>query len=577
MPSRVGANQDAIRWLSEFHAFEAKLGDETQRGVQILDFRTEEDGFERELHGHVAVYRRHSAQEESRGLANGNSMQTRTILAALAGLGLVVGGVRFSVEGARTGASLGELRSGSAAERVVAVQSLIARGVLFDALQGGAPPAIRLSAIATLKEMAAKGNAPQAFDELVLLLKDPDTEAADSRTHPVRDAARAAIAEVGAGYPKQIVDAAKNPDTNIRTQVREALKPLAGALKTEMAARLGDKDLRQPMGELLALSGQDSVALVLPWLSPEKLGGNGDADVVPAKIALAEALGRFKSPVAAKALLPFLDDSDPNVRRTAVAALSNIADPSTTAPLIAAARSRSTDGPARAAAAAALGAIATRETAAALSELLRDPDTFVAAAAATGMRRAGSVCQGEIVRALSDPDPTVRRLAADAAGGLADPAPAIDALGDGDAAVRATAARSIGDIAVAFPSVRAKSIVCLTALLGESDGNVSTTASEALGRLGTSAISALIPRLGDNDSIAHHAANALSAIGRPAVPALIQAVRSPRMERWAVVALGEIGDPAARATVAAMVGDSDPDTDFVARAALAKLGNRAGG
>jgi len=504
-------------------------------------------------------------------------MQTRLVLAVVAGLGLVVGGVRFAVEGSRTASSLRSIRDGSASERESAVRSLISRGVLFDGLQGGAPAATRLAAITTLKSMAANGTEPKAFDELVLLLKDPDTEGADSRTHPVRDAARTAISEVGAAYPKRIVDAAKDPDTNIRTHVREAMKKLAIPLRSEMAARLGDKDLRAPMGELLALAGPESVPLMLPWLAPDRLEINGKGDVVAAKVALIEALGRFKSVEAARAVLPFVKDSDPNVRRTSVTSLSNIAHPSTASALIGAARSSSTDGPARASAASALGAIAMDDTSAALADLLRDPDTFVATSAAVAMRRSGAVATPWVRRALQDPNPAVRRRAADAAGGLPDPWPAIDALGDPDPSVRAIAAHSLGDIAATVDSTtRSRTVATivpfLVALLGEKDGNVATAAAEALGRMDMMAARALIPSLGATDTIAYHAANALKAMGKPVVPLVARAAGNRPTVRWAIVVLGEIGDPSARDIVRSLTDDPDPDIRFVAGAALAKLG-----
>ncbi|MFM7323238.1 MAG: HEAT repeat domain-containing protein, partial [Armatimonadota bacterium] len=407
----IGPHEDAVGGLRDFNSLETKTGNKAHCRIEIVEIRAEEDGFESESRAHGSVYRPGAAQEEIVDTANRTGMQTRLILAVVAGVAVVGGGIRFAVEGARTASSLRQIRGVDAGTRTAAVRALMDRGVLFDALQGGAPPTIRLAAIATLKAMASSGAEPKAFDELVLMLKDPDTEATDSRTHPVRDAARTAISEVGGRYPARIVDAAKHPDTNIRTHVREAMKKLVVPLRTEMASRLGDKDLRQPMGELLAMAGNESVPLILPWLSPEKLKTNGDADVTPAKVALVEALGRFKSPVAARAILSFLDDPDPNVRRTAVAALSNIADLGTAPRLIAAARSSATDGPARASAATALGAIATDTTAAALADLLRDSDTFVASSAAAAMRRAGAVAAPWIRIALTDPDPSVRRRA----------------------------------------------------------------------------------------------------------------------------------------------------------------------
>jgi HEAT repeat protein len=79
--------------------------------------------------------------------------------------------------------------------------------------------------------------------------------------------------------------------------------------------------------------------------------------------------------------------------------------------------------------------------------------------------------------------------------------------------------------------------------------NVRRAAAEALVKIGTPAVPALIQALGDSDwDVRRAAAEALGAIGDPqAIPALIQALgdSSWGVRRAAAWALGKLGDPQA--------------------------------
>jgi len=404
------------------------------------------------------------------------AMTPRKVFGAVLGLAVVWGIGNFAYQSALTKSQLGKVASKDATSQTEGVELLMGRKVLFDALQGGAPPETRLAAIATLQKMADGGKSKPAFEQLLQMCKDPDTESAEKKTHPVRDAARAAVAAVGLAYPERILDAAKDPDGNIRDGAREGLKKIGAPLKEQMAKRLSDGSLRGPIGDILSSIGPETIPLIEPYLKDEKI-----KDDAGAKITLIETLGKFKVAEAATPILPFISDPDPNVRRAVITSLANIGDPVGAPVLIAALQSVETDASARAAAAGALGGIATTEANAAMLKALSDYDNFVAVAAAAGLRRAGDSAAPQIAQALSDVSPAVRALAAEAAGGQRSTGLALRALKDAEPRVRAKAAAALGDILFRASAIRRS----LTALASATDDKAREAAVQELIRNGS--------------------------------------------------------------------------------------------
>lgn len=507
---------------------------------------------------------------------------------------LVGGGViNFGINTYLTKSQLGQVASNDPAQQQEGVAKLMGRKVLFDALQGGAPPPTRLAAIGTLQALTAGGKNKDAFEQLLQMCKDPDTESAEKKTHPVRDAARAAVAAVGASYAERLLDAAKDPDGNIRDGAREALKKIGAPLKEQVAKRLADKDLRGPMGEVLAGIGPETVALIAPYLSDEKIKADAGA-----KISLIETLGKFSVPEAATPILPFISDSDPNVRRSVITSLANIGDPVGAPVLIQALQSTETDASARAAAAGALGGIATPEATAAMLKALRDYDTFVGVAAAAGLRRAGDAAAAQIAQALTDPSPSVRTLAAEAAGGQRSAALATKALSDADPAVRSKAAAALGDVLFRAAGIRKT----LVALATASDDKTRDAAAVELARFGAesevngagiaaTAKSQLIAsytarRDAEKDAkkkvswdkrIAKlNAAPSLSALAQPTefLPLIAALTDKEGGAESASVALGRLGTVTVDA-LKAKLGGSDDTLAYYASKALASVGRDA--
>lgn len=91
-------------------------------------------------------------------------------------------------------------------------------------------------------------------------------------------------------------------------------------------------------------------------------------------------------------------------------------------------------------------------------------------------------------------------------------------------------------------------------------------------------VEALIPDLASKDGTKRHRARvALQHIGRPAVPALLQALNSPSENvRWeAAKALGVIRDPRAGPALVDALEDEDPAVRWLAAEALIALGRHA--
>jgi HEAT repeat protein len=178
--------------------------------------------------------------------------------------------------------------------------------------------------------------------------------------------------------------------------------------------------------------------------------------------------------------------------------------------------------------------------------------------AADALGRLGADARGagpELIRALDDPDPHVKTIAAQTLEKLAPHVP-----------------EAVSALIKAFPRVEAIRAVCrygekaaeavppLVGLLKNSDPPVRWNAARALGKLqetAKSAIPDLVAAMGDPDKdVREHAAEALGDIGPAAadsVPALVKVLADPEpmVRRDAVRALGQMG-PAAKAALAAV-------------------------
>ncbi|GGW34906.1 fumarate reductase/succinate dehydrogenase flavoprotein subunit [Streptomyces griseoloalbus] len=281
--------------------------------------------------------------------------------------------------------------------------------------------------------------------------------------------------------------------------------------------------------EQVATAGAREAAPVALRQEPTATGtpahAGADADT-PATPRLLDLLALTEGEPELSALIPYLTDPEPTVRRTAVAVLTETVPPGT--------------GPALAAA-------------------LADTDAGVRAAAAASLRELVETLPLEpalrdgLAAALSEADPVVRATALDVlrALRLGDVELFADSLSDSDIAVRIAAVRALVSVDAAGELARAAAV--------EPSREVRVTIAKALATAGPDpamAHSALAELVDDPDALVRGAAyEALGVAGCP--PAL------------AARAVAALADPAwqVRAGAATALSASDPD---LAVPALAK-------
>ncbi|WP_394298023.1 fumarate reductase/succinate dehydrogenase flavoprotein subunit [Streptomyces griseus] len=312
-----------------------------------------------------------------------------------------------------------------------------------------------------------------------------------------------------------------------------------------------------------------------------------DAEV-PTSPRLVALLALAEEEPELSALASYLADSEPAVRRTAVAVLTETVPPGT-GPALAAALSDSDAGVRAAAAASLRELVETLPPEPALRELLADAvsggaDPVVRAAALDVLRalRLGDAALFTI--ALADPDPAVRIEAVRALVSVDAVIPLAEAATtDPSREVRVTFAKALGTLAAGTSdSGRAAAgpdsdalLAALTALTHDPDALVRGAAYEALASAGCPAPLAEQAVAAQSDpawQVRAGAATALSAAALDvAVPALAKALADPNADvrKAAVLALTRHSSAGeARAALATATTDSDADVRAYAARAL---------
>jgi HEAT repeat protein len=123
--------------------------------------------------------------------------------------------------------------------------------------------------------------------------------------------------------------------------------------------------------------------------------------------------------------------------------------------------------------------------------------------------------------------------------------------------------------------IGALAVGLLLSALNDSNWDVRQNAAKALGTIGDArAIEPLITGLKDRDKNVQWAATeALGKMGSPAVHSLIAALKDSYSRKFAVIALGEIGDARAVEPLIAMLNDNDCDLRIKIVRALGVIGN----
>lgn len=468
------------------------------------------------------------------------------------------------------------MASSDAQARKQAAEELIQGEQFMDSVTGE-PIETRVKAAEALEVL---GNA-DAVKQAVAFLKDPDK--------PVRDRVVQTLETIGNRSPdniKELVAGLKDGDPYVRKGTMTALDdpahgigPKPGVVAAIVDQMKADGGARGPGGDVLGSATflrqgahKESVPLLLAQLKDKDEGVRGGA---------ADALGKIGDPQAVPALKELMHSDTPGIRRIAIGSIALIADKSGEDALTEAIDNTDDDNEARAQAAAGLGKIATPSALATLVKALNDNDLKLRSAAVAALARAGRPTPDapphpETIRiltaALHSTNDNERLGAAQALQVIAAPEAdsalaAVLQQSRLDPRERAAAASALG-----FPGNK-DGVTPLIAALQDPSGLVAIAARNALQAIGPAATTALIAVIQKGGTDAYYASEALARQGQAALPALEKAAQSPNPvgQRWAAVALGDMGVPDARPALQQLAKSSDPDVAYVAKVKLERL------
>jgi HEAT repeat protein len=382
-----------------------------------------------------------------------------------------------------------------------------------------------------------------------------------SKEQFVRIKAVESLVKIGNPGVKPLIEALKDKNEYVRIGAAEVLDKLGWPAESEqekipylIAERRWSAlvSIGAPAVEHLitALRDEDSS---FRWAAAEALGQIGDARAVEPLIAAlkdndvrtrrgaAEALEKMGDTRAVEPLIAALKDEDPSVRIYAAKALGNKGDTRAVEPLIAALKDKS----ARWAAAEALGKIGDTRAVEPLSSV------FIA------------VLKDESTR-LGAFEEALKKIG----NGATEPLILIQALKDKNEYVRISAVEVLGEIR------DTRAIEPLISILNDNDHRVSNKATEALIKIGNTAVEPLIASLKD-ESVRRNAAKALGRIGDTrAVEPLIAVIKNEAYYTdTAVDALGKIGDGRAVEPLIALIENNDSLTENAVDA-LGEIGDQ---
>lgn len=432
----------------------------------------------------------------------------------------------------------------------------------------------------------------QAVKQGLNLLKDIDKK--------VRAAAIAALKKMdysAAGNLTALIAGVGDGDANVRKGVAHVLTDPDGiGPKKEVVEALvekmkGDGGTRGPGGDVLSSlrflkEGAADIAVpklltILTEKDPKDAAKFKNDE--GSRSGAADALGKIGDPRAVQPLIDTLKTDTPTVQRVAIGAIALIAAPSGEAALIQAVKDKNADSEARLQAASGLGKISSPAAIETLVTSLNDPDLKMRSAAVAALAHAGRPTLNgptqpqalqALIAALANSDKNLRTGAANALTRIAAPEadPALIAALKNDkneTDLRAAAATALG-----FPHNTA-GVSSLIGALSDQDGDVRDVARDALVQIGPEATDALIAAMQAGHTDAFYAAQAIAQQGMPALDALKKLASDsahPVGQRWAAVALGDMGVAEAARPLQDLAKSFDPDVAYVAQAQLARLG-----
>jgi HEAT repeat protein len=326
------------------------------------------------------------------------------------------------------------------------------------------------------------------------------------------------------------------------------------------------------------------------WLKVELLGEARSDDAIPGLLELVEdsdsdvrssavsALGAIGSEVAISGLLKLLEDSEYDVRWSVEEGLGNICDKAAIEGLLKRELVEGSEYDVRWSAAEALGKMGNKPAIEGFLKLVEDSDSDVRRRAADALGNIGDKAAIEgLLKLVEHSEYYVRSSAAEALGNIGDKA-AIKGLlklvEDSNSHVRSSAAEALGNIG------DKAAIEGLLKLVKDSNFHVRLSAAQALGKMGNkAAIKGLLKLVEDSNShVRSSAAHALGNIGdKAAIEGLLKLVQDSEyyVRSSAAQALGKICNKAAIKGLLKLVEDSNSHVRLSAAHALGNIGDKA--
>ena len=403
-------------------------------------------------------------------------------------------------------------------------------------------------------------------------------------------------------------------------------KAVPALLETVQATQTEDSDVREIALRALARIADpqavaplvEALAYAEPWLAPriaDILARHGEAVVgpvlgllsgtgsSPARAWAANVLGEVRSQRAFPSLIRGLDDADDEVRAKSATALGRLGDRRAVAALL----DRLLTDPApfvRVRIATALGQLGGPEVIDRLVRALGDRTWWVRMRAVEALEQIGSIAEGPLLVALSDPDPEIRQRAAVSLERLGLSATLLHRMEVNQGAEEATQTLSrltaagtrelVAELLV-HPSLEVRGTVIRAirearrsdlvpelgrVALSDPEPAVRRAAFDALRRLRTGSILSVgLAGAADPDPEVRIAA--IELIGQAGDYSVIALLRSqandpdPRIRAAATRALGRVGGRSAQADLSRMLGDPEPLVREATVRAVAEGGHRA--
>ncbi|MDP7420831.1 MAG: HEAT repeat domain-containing protein [bacterium] len=335
-----------------------------------------------------------------------------------------------------------------------------------------------------------------------------------------------------------------------------ALKPVAQALKND------NEDIRYWATKVLGAMGSSGIEPLLVLLKK----GNKDM-----RFFAAEALGDVNDIKGINALIKALSDNSWSVRKNAAKSLQNLGKDAVD-PLSKALQSESSD--IRYWVATILGRIG-QETIMALLSQLKDEDNETRRLTRKVLDNMGSDAVEPLIEALKSNSREMRRNAAEALGNTRDTRsiqPLIKSLADKSWFVRKNASEALEEMGN-------KAVPQLTTALALQNEDIQYWVTRILGNIGVTDVNPLAALLNDgNEEARFYAVETLGKARYPkdAVPYLVEALKDSSwpVRRKAAEALEAIGAPAMEALIRS-IKDQDSDIRHWTRKILKSFGDKA--